>query len=84
MRKGGSRKLSALTLLATTYCIVAGGPYGLEDIVQMSGYTGALVILLVTPLIWSIPTGLMVSELASALPQEGGYYIWVRRAMGRF
>jgi amino acid transporter len=26
----------------------------------------------------------MVSELASALPEEGGYYIWVARALGRF
>jgi amino acid transporter len=26
----------------------------------------------------------MVSELASALPEEGGYYIWVTRGMGRF
>jgi amino acid transporter len=26
----------------------------------------------------------MVSELASAVPQEGGYYTWVLRALGRF
>ena len=26
----------------------------------------------------------MVSELATAIPEEGGFYIWVRRAMGRF
>ena len=26
----------------------------------------------------------MVGELASALPEEGGYYAWVRRAMGPF
>jgi amino acid transporter len=26
----------------------------------------------------------MVSELASAMPQEGGFYVWVTRAMGRF
>jgi amino acid transporter len=76
--------MGLIALLATTYCIVSGGPYGLEDVVGKSGYTGALIILLVTPLIWSIPTGLMVSELASALPMEGGYYLWVTRAMGRF
>jgi len=71
-------------LVATTFCIVAGGPFGLEDIVQKSGYGGALLILLITPLIWSIPTALMVSELSSALPMEGGFYLWVRRGMGRF
>jgi amino acid transporter len=36
------------------------------------------------PLVWSLPTSLMVGELASALPEEGGYYCWVRRALGRF
>ena len=64
--------------------MVAGGPYGLEDIVAKAGYTGAIVILILTPLIWSLPTALMVSELASAMPQEGGFYVWVTRAMGRF
>ena len=59
-------------------------PYGLEDIIHGAGYPGAIVVLLVVPLIWSLPTALMVSELASSLPKEGGYYIWVRRALGPF
>ena len=78
------RKLTLLPLVATTYFTVAGGPYGLEDMVQKAGYAGAILILVVTPLLWSLPTALMVSELASALPEEGGFYVWVRRAMGRF
>ena len=79
-----SRKLTLVPLIAATYFMVAGGPYGLEDIVARAGYTSAIVILVVTPLIWSLPTALMVSELASAMPQEGGFYVWVTRAMGRF
>jgi len=79
-----ARKLTLLPLIAATYFIVSGGPFGLEDTVAMAGYGGAILILLVTPALWSFPTALMVSELASALPQEGGYYVWVRRAMGRF
>jgi len=71
-------------LIAATYFIVAGGPFGLEDIVAKSGYSSALLILLLTPLLWALPTALMVSELASAVPQEGGYYVWVTRAMGPF
>jgi amino acid transporter len=66
------------------YLIVAGGPFGLEDIVGSSGYAGAILILLITPLIWSLPTALMVSELSSAIPEDGGYYRWVARGMGRF
>lgn len=37
-----------------------------------------------TPLMWSVPIALMVSELSSAIPEEGGYYVWVKRAMGNF
>jgi amino acid transporter len=64
--------------------MVAGGPYGIEDILGGAGYAKALAILLVLPLIWSFPTALMIGELASALPEEGGFYVWVRRAMGPF
>lgn len=64
--------------------MVSGGPYGLEDVVQMAGYAGAIAILLITPLLWSIPTAMMVSELSSAIPEEGGFYIWVQRGLGRF
>ncbi|MGB0065930.1 MAG: APC family permease, partial [Terracidiphilus sp.] len=32
----------------------------------------------------SLPTALMIGELASAIPAEGGFYIWVRRALGSF
>jgi amino acid transporter len=77
-------KLTLGPLIAATYFIVAGWPFGLEEIVSKSGYAGAILILLVTPVIWSLPTALMVSELASAIPAEGGYYVWVTRAMGPF
>jgi amino acid transporter len=73
-----------LPLIAATYFMVAGGPYGLEDILGDAGYGRALLLLLLIPLVWSLPTALMVGELASALPQEGGYYCWVRRALGPF
>jgi len=71
-------------MIAATYFMVAGGPYGLEDIVQKTGYAATFLILVITPLVWSIPTAMMVSELATSIPEEGGFYIWVRRAMGPF
>jgi amino acid transporter len=83
-RKPKSRKMTVLPMIAATYFMVAGGPYGLEDIVQKTGYRATLLILLITPLLWSLPTALMVSELATAIPEEGGFYIWVRRGMGKF
>jgi amino acid transporter len=79
-----TKKLTLLPLVAATYFMVAGGPYGLEELLHQSGYRAALAILLLTPLLFSLPTALMVGELASALPNEGGYYVWVRRALGPF
>jgi amino acid transporter len=64
--------------------MVSGGTYGTEDIVHGAGYGRAILILLLTPLLWSLPTAFMIGELSSALPHEGGYYAWVRRAMGNF
>ncbi|MGC2184037.1 MAG: APC family permease, partial [Terriglobales bacterium] len=55
-----------------------------EDIVHGAGYGKAILILLLTPILWSLPTAFMIGELSSALPFEGGYYAWVRRAMGNF
>ena len=49
-----------------------------------AGYGKAILILLLTPILWSLPTAFMIGELSSALPYEGGYYAWVRRAMGNF
>jgi len=83
MRKISS-KMRLLPLIGATYFMVAGGPYGLEDIIGGAGYGRALLLLLLVPIVWSLPTSLMVGELASALPEEGGYYCWVRRALGPF
>ena len=73
-----------LPLLAATYFMVSGGPYGLEEIIGDAGYGWALIILFVLPFFWSLPTSLMIGELAAAVPEEGGFYAWVRRAMGPF
>lgn len=64
--------------------MVSGGTYGTEDIVHGAGYGKAILILLLTPILWSLPTAFMIGELSSALPFEGGYYAWVRRGMGNF
>ena len=73
-----------LPLIAATYFMVSGGPYGIEDILGGAGFGWAILILLVLPLVWSLPTAFMIGELAAAIPAEGGFYIWVRRALGPF
>ena len=73
-----------LPLIAATYFMVSGGPYGIEDILGGAGFGWAILILLVLPLVWSLPTAFMIGELAAAIPAEGGFYVWVRRALGPF
>src|SRR6185312_11086640 len=77
-------KLRFLPLLAATYFMVSGGPYDIEDIVGYGGYGRALLLILVLPFLWSFPTALMLGELSSAVPAEGGFYAWVHRALGPF
>ncbi|MDQ2899951.1 MAG: APC family permease [Acidobacteriota bacterium] len=84
IRSISARKLRVIPLAASTYFMVSGGAYGLEELVQQSGYAVALLILLIVPLVWSLPTALMVGELSAAIPAEGGFYVWVHRALGPF
>ena len=66
------------------YFTVSGGPFGLEGLVGSVGPGLALLLLVATPLVYSVPEALIIGELASMLPAEGGYYQWVKRAFGRF
>ena len=77
-------RLTLWPLVAATFFMVSGGTYGTEEVVHGAGYGRGILILLITPLLWSLPTAFMIGELSSALPFEGGYYAWVRRAMGNF
>ena len=73
-------KITLLPLIATTYLMVSGGPYGIEELIQKCGYLTTVLVLVITPLVWSLPTAMMVGELSAAIPEEGGYYAWARRA----
>jgi len=77
-----NKNLTLWPLVAATFFMVSGGTYGTEDTVHGAGYAGAILIFLITPVLWSLPTAYMIGELASALPEEGGFYVWVRRALG--
>ncbi len=78
------RDLGLPSLAAVIFFNVSGGPYGIEDAVSAFGPGLALLLLVLTPLVWSLPVTLVMAELSSALPDEGGYVTWVRRAFGPF
>jgi amino acid transporter len=81
-RQKSPGKLRAAHLAAVIFLTVSGGPYGLEELFGYVGNQGALLLLLVTPLFWDVPTILTVLELNSLMPTTGGYYQWVKRALG--
>ncbi|HEY8312489.1 MAG TPA: APC family permease [Gemmatimonadaceae bacterium] len=73
-----------MPLVFVMFFNVSGGAYSLEELVASTGAGLAIIILAVVPLVWSLPEVLIVGELASAVPEEGGYYRWVLRAFGEF
>lgn len=77
-------KLGLWGVIMVIYFTVAGGAFGIEGLVSGSAPGMAIALILITPFIWSIPTVLMVTELSTAMPVEGGYYVWVKRGLGRF
>lgn len=76
------KKLGILPLIAIIFLTVSGGPYGLEPLLAYGGKNGALLLLIVTPILWDIPTIFTVLELNSMMPVTGGYYQWVKKALG--
>jgi amino acid transporter len=81
---GLRRELGLVPLAAIVFFNVSGGPYGIEDTVPAFGPGLTLALLVVTPLLWSLPVALAMSELAGAMPDEGGYVTWTARAFGPF
>ncbi|HVM87054.1 MAG TPA: APC family permease [Puia sp.] len=71
-----------LTLAAVIFFTVSGGPFGLEPLLGYAGEHGIFLLLIITPLLWDIPAILTILELNSMMPVTGGYYQWVKRALG--
>ena len=78
------RRLTLLGLMSVAFFTTCGGPFGLEPLPAAVGPGWAVILILLAPLLWSLPMALMVAELSTLIPEEGGYYIWVRDTMGRF
>src|SRR5215472_9300473 len=78
------RRLTMLALACVTFFTTCGGAFGIEPLVSAVGPGWAVVMIVVTPFVWSLPIALMVAELSTRMPEEGGYYIWVRKTLGSF
>ena len=60
-----------MQLAAIVFFTVSGGPYGLEPLLGYAGTHGALLLLLITPLLWDVPAILTVLELNGMMPVTG-------------
>ncbi len=63
--------ISAMVVVDTVGAIAIGGGQ-------------ALTWLAIMFVLFFVPSALMTAELGAAIPEEGGVYVWVRRAFGRF
>ena len=63
--------ISAMVVVDTVGAIAIGGGQ-------------ALTWLLIMFVLFFVPSALITAELGAAIPEEGGVYVWVRRAFGRF
>ncbi len=77
-------RISTTTVVFMIFCLCAAGGFGIEDMISSAGPGLTLIMLMVLPFIWSIPMGLVATELGSAIPEEGGFYKWVQRGLGEF
>ena len=78
------RTLGTISLMAVVFFNVSGGPFSIEGLVAQLGPVLAIAMLALVPFLWALPETLIIAELSSMLPEEGGYYRWVRRAFGPF
>lgn len=78
------RELTLIPLVGLIYFTVCGGSFGIESLFSSSGPGMALLLIALVPIFFSIPNMLMVREMTSMMPAEGGYYHWVKQAFGPF
>ena len=86
-RRGGvrlRRSLGMFGLVFVMFFTTSGGAYGTEGLVASVGPGMALLLMALIPVVWVLPEALLIGELASMMPEEGGYYRWVYRAFGPF
>ncbi len=78
------RGLRFLPLVSLVYALSCAGPFGIEEIVAVSGPGLTALLLLLVPILYGLPLGLASGEMNSRFPVEGGYYRWVRIMFGDF
>jgi hypothetical protein len=56
-------EMKTSTLVFMIFCLCAAGAYGIEEMIPTAGPGLTLSMLIVLPILWSIPMGLVSAEL---------------------
>ena len=75
-------KIGVWGLLVIGFFWVHGGIYGNEAMLMAAPPAYVFVMLGIVPFVYSLPIALIVAELSTAFPEDGGYVVWVRDACG--
>jgi amino acid transporter len=79
-----TRRAGLLSLLGLMYASACGGPYGTEDFVAKVGPGLFMMMLVVTPFVWGLPTAFATAELSTRRSVSGGFYRWACEYLGPF
>ncbi len=75
------KKVSLLKMISFTVC----GIVVLDTFVAPAAMgVSSITVWLLTAIFFFIPYGLINAELGAAYPEDGGIYLWVKRAFGEF
>jgi amino acid transporter len=77
-------RMRLITAVVFVFTLTCSGSFGMEDVVSSSGPGMTLLMILILPLVWSVPMAFVASELGSMVPEAGGLYRWIRRGMGEY
>jgi amino acid transporter len=77
------RTLSTVLLTGLMYTFTISGAYGIEESVMGGGVMLTILSILVIPVIMGTPTALVVAELASAVPSNAGFLMWIKLSFHR-
>ncbi|KAG5485352.1 hypothetical protein LSCM4_05988 [Leishmania orientalis] len=77
------RVLSTLLLTGLMYTFTISGAYGIEESVMGGGVFLTIVCVMVIPVVMGTPMVLVVAELASAVPSNAGFLMWIKLSFHR-
>src|SRR5260221_12682346 len=76
------RRLTMWALVCLAFFTTCGGAYGLEPLVGAVGPGSAVMVIVVTPFILSLPTAVMVGEIATLIQEEERYDVCGSATLG--